>query len=461
MGDERYLTAEDKILWDLDRDPRFRASVASLLLLDRPPDWDRFTRKMERLTRLQPYLRSRLVETPLGLAPPRWAFVDDFDLPFHLRRVAVPAGGGMREVLDLAATWASSTYDPTRPLWHYTLIEGLPDGRAALLQLAHHVVSDGVGGVELATQFFDPKRKTPVPEPLPPEPTPENLGAADLIRDAAVRSARQTVGAAVGAARLGAVLALRAVREPTEAGRDARAYAASAGRLLAPVTERASSVMTDRSVRRRYDVLDVSLDALREAAHVRGASVNDAFLTAVGGGLGRYHDRAGALPEALRITTMISIRRSGDPDGGNRVNSVRYEIPVGVGDVERRLDEMKAIGARVRAEPAVDLPRRVAAVVGQLPTALMVPVYGSMLTNMDALATNVPGIPSKVFVSGARVDGWYAFGPTEGSAVGVALISHAGRCCVGITSDTAAIDDPDALVRCLGEGFDEVLGLAG
>ena len=161
----------------------------------------------------------------------------------------------------------------------------------------------------------------------------------------------------------------------------------------------------------------------------------------------------------LRITTMISIRRPDDPEGGNRVNGVRYEIPIGVGDVERRLDEIREIGWAVREEPAVDLGRYVAIALGQLPAAVMVPVYGSMLSNMDALATNVPGLPATAYVSGARVDGWYVFGPTEGSAVGVALISHAGQCCIGITSDTAAITEPDVLVECLREGFEEVLAL--
>jgi len=460
MTEERYLTASDKILWDLDRDPRFRASVASLLVFDRKPDWDRFLDKMERITRSQAYLRQRLIETPLGLAPPRWAYVDDFDLHHHVRRVAVPEGGGMREVLDLAATWACSTYDTSRPLWSYTLFEGLPEGRAALLQLAHHAVTDGIGGVELAAQFYDPEREMPDLGPLPPEPEGTIPGQVELVRDAVARSGLETARLAGRATAMIGGLATRALRDPGRLAREATAYASSAARMLKPVTDVASPIMRDRSTGRRYDVFEVSLTDLHDAAHARGASVNDGFLTAVGGGLGRYHQRCGAPTDMLRITTMISIRRPDDPEGGNRVNGVRYEIPVGVGDVEERLDAIRAIGHTVREEPAVDLGRYVASALGQLPSAVMVPVYGAMLVNMDALATNVPGMATKAYVSGARVDSWYVFGPTEGSAVGVALISHAGRCCIGITSDTAAVADPDLLVDCLRDGFDEVLALA-
>ena len=39
------------------------------------------------------------------------------------------------------------------------------------------------------------------------------------------------------------------------------------------------------------------------------------------------------------------------------------------------------------------------------------------------------------------------------------LGSYAGDCNVGLTMDAAAVQDPALLVRCLREGFDEVLAL--
>ena len=37
------------------------------------------------------------------------------------------------------------------------------------------------------------------------------------------------------------------------------------------------------------------------------------------------------------------------------------------------------------------------------------------------------------------------------------LLSYDGTCCVGVTIDTAAVPDPEVLVECLREGFEEVL----
>jgi hypothetical protein len=42
----------------------------------------------------------------------------------------------------------------------------------------------------------------------------------------------------------------------------------------------------------------------------------------------------------------------------------------------------------------------------------------------------------------------------------IAMISHNGRCCIGINSDRAAVTEPELLIECLREGLDEVLALA-
>ena len=49
-------------------------------------------------------------------------------------------------------------------------------------------------------------------------------------------------------------------------------------------------------------------------------------------------------------------------------------------------------------------------------------------------------------------------GATLGSAANITLMSYAGTCHIGVTTDVAAVADPDELVRCLRAGFDEVGG---
>jgi diacylglycerol O-acyltransferase len=87
-------------------------------------------------------------------------------------------------------------------------------------------------------------------------------------------------------------------------------------------------------------------------------------------------------------------------------------------------------------------------------------VTGGMLKHIDFLASNVPGFATDVYVGGARLEAFHAFGPTLGSATNITLMSYRATCHIGINTDTGAIPDPDAFVRCLREGFDEVLALA-
>jgi hypothetical protein len=82
-----------------------------------------------------------------------------------------------------------------------------------------------------------------------------------------------------------------------------------------------------------------------------------------------------------------------------------------------------------------------------------------MLKHVDLLASNVPGFPMEVFVAGARMEAFYPFGPTIGSAANVTLMSYRGTCHVGVTTDSGAVPDPDLLMRCLKESFDEIVAL--
>ena len=152
----------------------------------------------------------------------------------------------------------------------------------------------------------------------------------------------------------------------------------------------------------------------------------------------------------------ISIRKEGDPAASNRITLARFSVPVGTADPAERV---RLTGRRCRAarhERALPLSNSIAGTLNLLPSA----VVGSMLKHIDLLASNVPGMTTQLYLGGAPVSGYYAFGPTTGSAVNVTLFTYCGTCCVGITIDAAAVPDCDVLMECLREGFQEVLELA-
>jgi len=87
----------------------------AIACFDRSPDWERLVERMERATRLVPTFREKLERTPFGLATPRWVPDPDFDLSWHLRRVRLPVGGDLPELLDLARIAHMAAFDHDRP----------------------------------------------------------------------------------------------------------------------------------------------------------------------------------------------------------------------------------------------------------------------------------------------------------------------------------------------------------
>src|SRR6266568_2402182 len=130
---ESHMTQSDLFTWSLEQDPMLRSTSVTVFVLDAPLDWDRLVRMIDRGTRVVPKFRQRLVIVPWGLTPPRWDPDPDFDLSWHMRRVVLPVPGDLSSVLEFARIDAMTVFDPARPLWHCTVLDGLDGDRSALV----------------------------------------------------------------------------------------------------------------------------------------------------------------------------------------------------------------------------------------------------------------------------------------------------------------------------------------
>jgi WS/DGAT/MGAT family acyltransferase len=451
---DAHVSEADAFTLALERDPGLRATIVAVAVLDRSPAWERLVARMDRATKLVPSFRCRLVASPLGLAPPRWVEDPDFDLSWHLRRIRLRAGADIPDLWDLARTMAMDAFDHDRPLWEFTLVEGLPDGRAAWVLKVHHALTDGIGGIQIAAHVVDLTRDGPDPEPLA-DPSPvRRARPLEPLAEAIGHDLRAAAGVGADAVRGAPGTVWRWLRDPLGSSADALFEVGSILRTVRPVTDTRSPVMVERSLHRHFEAVDVPLDALHAAAARHGATLNDAFLAALAGGLRRYHEAHTACVNWLRVTMPISVRGPDDGPGGNRVTLVRLDLPVGVTDPVRRLAIIHAICDAERHEPALGRSEAIAGVLNRLPIG----ITGGMLHHVDLLASNVPGIEAEVFVAGARLDAFYAFGATLGSAANITLLSSRGVCHVGIVTDGAAVPDPDVFAACVRDGFDEVVG---
>ncbi|WP_405163028.1 WS/DGAT domain-containing protein [Nocardia sp. NBC_01499] len=450
----RQLNALDALMWRCEADPRLRSPLIGLFLLDQVPDWERLRTGHDWATRMVPRLRERPVTPLLNPASPVWTADPEFDLSHHVRRVRLPEPAGRRELLDLAETMAGAPFDPNRPLWESVLVEGVRwEGKAcaaAWILRFHHSMADGQAAISWLTSLLSRQREPrsdkpqpPVP-PVPPPPSvlsllPSRLGA-DLVSAGLFRLAEE---------------ALRAAAQPqhavVELTRMLRTVVELAPRPVGPL----SPLLSGRGTTRRLDLLTVPVDGLRAAASTAGASINDVFLTAVSGGLRRYHELYGAAPETLSVAMPLRVRGN-RPMAGNRFGGVRVAAPMAEKDPLVRLAAVHRL--LTEANGAFDLGGLdiVTTLLNRLPTPLVLEVARRIGLSFDVQLSQIPVFDRGFYLSGAAIQDFWCFGPVPGCAVTAIMISRRSGASVGVTVDAAAVTDLPAFMSCLEEGFTDL-----
>lgn len=450
-----FMRNSDAFTWAMESDPRLRSTVVSIVLLDRSPDWDEVRERFDLISRKLPMFRQRVVASPPP-APPRWDYVRDFDLDYHIRRAACPGTGTLDDVLEMARLAEMQDFDRARALWEITLIDGLKDGGAAMICKFHHALTDGIGGIQIAMNLFNLSAELVEHEPMPPEPEASRSSLLGGYRDTWRYDTDLLGKALAGAVKAAPGLIYSSVRSPVATVRSAAATAASVYRTVRPIARTGSPLVTERGLIRRLGVYEVPMPLLREAAHRCGGALNDAFVAGVAGGLRRYHEKHGVAVGDLHLTMPISLRTAADAIGGNRITLMRFDVPVGEADPATRIRAIHERAGAVRDERSLPYTQLIAGALNLMPRWYI----GSVLRHVDFLASDVPGVPVRVFLGGAEVRAQYAFGPTIGASVNVTLLTYVDTCALGINVDTTAIPDYDVFYDAIVASFDELLSLA-
>lgn len=461
---EPRMSDADALMWSIEKDPLLRSTITSVMVLDQTPDRDRLTRRMERVSRVVPRLRQRVLGHPMSIAPPRWEIDPNFDLSYHLRWMRATGDGSMREVFDIARPIAMQGFDRARPLWEFVVVDGLADGGAAIIAKLHHSITDGVGGMKLQMEMLDLERD-PVVRPedeLPPAPRPTPLNETQRWLDAVSYETRRQTEAARSTAGSTFDTLRRMTSDPVGVGVEALATVSSLGRLLRPSPDPLSTLMTQRSLSVRFDSMQLPLADMKAAAKVVSGKLNDSFVAGVAGGLRRYHLHHGHRDvTSLRMAMPINVRNEATAKkAGNQFVPMRFAVPIGFDDPIEQMNAVREIVARERAEPALALSDPIANLVNRLPATATTSLFGSMLRGVDFITSNVPGAPITVYLGGARMQAQIALGPMSGAATNVVLVSYGDDLNIGINTDPAAIPDPEVYLACLRDSFDEILKLA-
>jgi diacylglycerol O-acyltransferase len=470
----RRMSDFEALMWNVEKDPWLNPSGGAIVVCDRPPDIGDFRRRIASAVAEIPRLRERVVPGVGRLSPPRWAPDPEFDLENHLRHVALPAPGTMRQLYDLAARLMQDPFDRTRPLWLFVIVEGLHGGRGGMFAKIHHTIADGYAALRLAELYLTLERDAPPP----PDVDLERVLRESVDEDrAAAQGGRGLGGSAAATAghiwrrQLGR--ARRAAGEVVLWGADPRRPMDRAARTVATVGQLRNQVSIGgddpggsplwrrRSRHRHFDVIRVPIDSMRASARSLGGTINDVFVTGAVEGAIRYHERRETALETLNISFVVSTRGT-DGDDTNAFAPTRVRVPAGAMTTEERFGAIRALLARGRDDArAGGAMGRVAGFANLLPTSLVTGVARSQTAHMDFATSNIRGAPVPTYVSGARILWTGTLGPIAGTAFNLTAMSYDGSFDMGLHADPVAVGDCDDLRRCVEAGFQEVLAAGG
>lgn len=371
-------------------------------------------RNMLAHTNFNPTYRKRPARILGGIASFGWAYDDDVDVDYHLRRSALPSPGRVRELLDLCGRLHTSLLDRHRPLWETYLVEGLEDGRFAIYSKAHHALLDGVSALRMAMRTLsdDPaEQEVRVPWDLPSRKRTPKQGSS-------------LIGSAVGAVGAAAGLAPSTFR------------VARAVLLEQNLTRTFSAPKTMFNVKiggaRRVAAQSwpiARIKAVKQAAG--GVTVNDVVLAMCSGALRAYLLEQGALPDAPLIAMVpVSLRSEADADaGGNQVGAILCNLATDVKDPAARLQTI-ADSMRGNKQVFSGLSKTESMALSAL---LLSPIALSAVPGfVDAtpppfniVISNVPGPRVPMYWKGARLDGNYPLSiALDGQALNITLVNN-------------------------------------
>jgi diacylglycerol O-acyltransferase / wax synthase len=453
-------------VWFLNiEDPSDMLHIGSVGVFEGPPPrYPELLDLVERRLPQVPRYRQRVQRVPFDLARPVWVDDPEFSLRYHVRHTALPAPGGPVQLQALVTRIMAQPLDHRRPLWETWLVEGLEDGRWAMITKVHHCLVDGVAGTGLLGTVLS---ASPDEEPgawraWRPQEEPARAG---LLREA-VTDRLTEVGEVLRGA--GAML-----RQPRRSVGTATARARGAVELLriADLTP-ATSLNGPIGPHRNWTWATASHHDVRRIRAALGGTHNDVVLAAVTRGfrdlLRERHELAGV--DVIRTLVPVSIR--GDHEHGrldNRVAAMFADLPVAEGDAVERLRLVHQEMRRRKEAGGTDAVALLVDGTGLTPPWTLRLAMGAITRvfqrtgqrMVNTVTTNVPGPPIPLYLLGRRMQEIYPYVPiAEAIRIGVAIYTYDGAITFGLTGDQATTEDLEVLASGIEDGMLELVRAA-
>ncbi|HWM03470.1 MAG TPA: wax ester/triacylglycerol synthase family O-acyltransferase [Actinophytocola sp.] len=433
--------------------------VGGLQLFELPdgagPDYvSDFHRELLELADVRPLFRRR-PRGPVGsVGQFAWTNDDQLDIEYHVRHSGLPRPGRVRELLELVSRLHGTLLDRHRPMWEFTVIEGLQGNRFAAYSKIHHALLDGVSALKLIQSSLttDPDERGGRP--------PWSPRVRTNVFDKPRRSAEFDPFTAVGRLVKDVVgLGGAAVKVVNEAFREQSAtlaFQAPKSMFNVPITGA-----------RRFAAQGWPLERVKAVGRAAGATMNDVMLAMCAGALRQYMLDLGALPDRPLVAAVpMSLRaRSGAGGesslGGNAIGLILCNLATDEPDAAVRLATIhdSMLKGKQVYHGMSRLQITALSAIPLIPLAIGTVPGMTTLTPaaFNVLISNVPGPREPLYWNGARMQGVYPLSiPYEGQALNITVTSYAGSLEFGLTGCRRTVPHLQRLLGLLDESLSEL-----
>src|SRR5450755_521196 len=399
MSAMQTLTAQDALFLRVES-PTLPMHIASVGIYEGPaPGRDVITAAVAGKLGAVPRYRQKIRFVPLQLGQPVWVDDAGFRLDYHLRFTALPAPGSDTQLCTVAGRVLSQPLDRDRPLWEMWVVDGLADGRWAVIGKVHHCMVDGVAGTDLMSLLLDRSADAPPELPTPWNPDAEP-GTGRLLANA--------LGDGVGDGYAIGRDMVSAVRHPLRAAGDLVHVRRELGALAHQSPE--TSLNGPIGALRRWTLMRADITEVKAIRNFFGTTINDVVLAAIASGFRALLTARGEDVSEKVVRTLVPVSvRTRDEQGAldNRVSALFPELPIGIVDPVARLIAIREqMETRKRAHEAQGGTAIMA--LGELTPSALLSVGEHQAAALpqhlvQTITTNVPGPRHTLYFAGRQL----------------------------------------------------------